>query len=155
MKNMIIFILSIIAITGCTKCSKTGFLPTGTETTKHNYLLEQFNNDISNMGYSPIDFSKTKIFESEDIIQKYNADGFCLKQQKQNSGSANLYFSKRFKTMTKMQQRFVFYHEIGHCFYGLGHKKHTLMTDALGTLNFNEESLLRYLKEMIEESERR
>lgn len=154
MKNITLLILSGLLIASCSACNKMmGFNEFGGEQThEYDYLFTQFNADVRTLGHQTLDFSKTKVLLTDEILKKYNADGFCPGLKKSNNDETTLYVSSRFRTLTKTQQKYVMYHEIGHCFYGLPHKKGGLMTEAMGTLSMQENDLLFYLKGMLEES---
>ena len=153
MKNMIMVIISGLVIAGCSACNRMlGFDELkGEQIHEYDYLLNQFNRDVESLGHQALEFNQTKIILTDDILKKYNADGFCPGLKK-GGGETILYVSPRLKTLTDIQQKYIIYHEIGHCFYGLPHKKGGLMTEAMGTLTMREENLINYLKGMLEDS---
>lgn len=159
MKNIMLLILGGILITGCCGCSQQEFM--GEPTHEYDYILEQFNNDLSELGYEKIDFSKTSINLKED---GFSTLGRCHGAVAvRNSGPVTITLNKnRFGLFPDFARIAVLYHEIGHCFLGLNHSEKrgkVLMTGYsiyntfdLDDINIKENRII-YFKEMLESSE--
>jgi hypothetical protein len=120
--------------------------------------FSDFNQDISTLGYQPIDFSKVILVE-EDLPGNYRA--LCVAVGlRLNGESAIIKIDPSVKDMKDHNKKLVVYHEIGHCYLGLHHTENrkTIMTegDVLQTFlrqDMEEDSLrLQYVKEMVESS---
>lgn len=124
---IVLFLMTLIS--ACGK-SKDQFRPlVGEITTQYDHMLAQFNSDLSELGYETIDFSQTEIRIGDlSPLNPGLVAGICFGRNTTREGRSIIglssYKTFQFNTLT-------LYHEIGHCFLGLGHHEgYTLMNLA-------------------------
>ncbi len=130
------------------------------QTHEYDIYLQKFNNDIVKLGYDPIDFSLTVVREFDNLTNNGDAAlGACHNDALKNKGLTGIFIDKSVSSFESYAQQVLIYHEIGHCFLGLGHVfTHSIMnpghprvivtTDEMS----NDGSRLALVKTMIESS---
>lgn len=145
MYKLLLPFLLLVALAGCGVVEHKGAPDEALE----NELKTKFQNDLNKIG-KRIDFGGVKFYFFTDVEIRAGGtrvEGFC---------SSN-YFEKAISIYkdfipARMYRNFV--HEIGHCYYNLGHdSKSAIMngTQSLEVLNafdHNEDAKLEYIKEM-------
>ena len=150
MIKLILLLLSL-SVFACAPKNSPEFY--GERTNKYDHILEQFNSDLEALGYPKLNFSQTRIYNLE--LGNITA-ARCHEVKKTKSGVVNISIDTSLKTSRSL---IVLYHEIGHCFFGLGHSdKTSIMSARISGVGIQHELLnqtkrLEYLKEMLIDSD--
>lgn len=157
MKKLTI-IIGFFLMAGCSGCMNK---PEGEVTHKYNGYFEQYNRDMESLTGRQIDFSGLTVREANGL----NDDGrpvvgHCYDVKNQVSGLADISFDKKMEQLPEACKLAVVYHEIGHCYLGLGHNsgiplmiEGDLCPDVIamsgGNPGLNYLNRIRLLKEML------
>ena len=122
MKLLLVFLSSLLIFSGCSQIK-------GEVTHEYDEYLYQFNSDLVALGYKPINFSDTIIYKSDELK---DAAGECVGgAMVKNEGHTVILVKKSFDFAPAWAKKALIYHELGHCFLGLGHEEGTIMGAAM------------------------
>lgn len=117
-------VILIFFMAGCHGCSKSVQVSDDAKTHEYDYILEQFNTDLSKLGHGSIDFAGLVILK-----QPIDQSALCISGIKaQRGGRAMIVIdSNKTAVMNNVSMMKLIYHEIGHCYLGLSHGASGLM----------------------------
>lgn len=116
-------------------------------------ILYQFNSDIGKLGYTPFDFSMLVIKRAD--LSKDVRFGYCNGIQLDPKYPAVIQIDNSVFGIYRTLKTEVLYHELGHCFLGLGHVDSLgiMFSGDLRKVDISDESVrMRLLKNMMESS---